>query len=220
MKKIVFISDTHEQHEKVKVPPCDILLHAGDLTYRGKEEKVDQALRWLNKQDAKHVVVIAGNHDWLFQTEPEVAKELLAAFPKIHYLENNGVTLEGLKFWGSPWTPAFCNWAFNADPADIFKHWDLIPSGLDVLVTHGPPKGILDRAAPQLVPPTPELGCYDLKIAVIQTKPKIHVFGHIHGGANLQQRLYKDGTEFINASVVDEAYKVVRNPVEIDFYES
>jgi len=199
VKKIVFISDTHEQHEKVKVPPCDILVHAGDLTYRGKEEKVDQALRWLNKQDAKHVVVIAGNHDWLFQTEPEVAKELLAA---------------------SPWTPAFCNWAFNADPADIFKHWDLIPSGLDVLVTHGPPKGILDRAAPQLVPPTPELGCYDLKIAVIQTKPKIHVFGHIHGGANLQQRLYKDGTEFINASVVDEAYKVVRNPVEIDFYES
>lgn len=209
MMKVVLISDTHEQHDKVPIPECDILIHAGDFTYRGEHLATQIALEWLDRQPAKHIVAIAGNHDWLFEKQPEAALEILSK-TRIKYLENSAIEIGGLKFWGSPITPEFMNWAFNCDRADIFKYWQNIPTDTDVLITHGPPLGVLDQAAPHKN--TEHLGCYDLAHFVSVISPRIHVFGHIHGGHGSQQGTT---TRFFNASVVNEAYAVEYAPFEL-----
>ena len=103
----------------------------------------------------------------------------------------------GLKFWGSPVQPEFNNWAFNvARGAAIRRCWQMIPEGTDVLVTDGPPFGVLDQSHPS----TAHLGCEELAKAVEQIRPQLIVFGHIHGGHG---RMNANGTRFVNASVVD-----------------
>jgi Icc-related predicted phosphoesterase len=202
--KLVLIADTHEKHNAVQLPEGDVLVHAGDLTYRGDFQAVLEATNWLRRQPFKHKILVAGNHDFLFEEHPEKARELLDG---LIYLENESVTVEGVKFWGSPITPRFFDWAFNCDRADIFKYWDEIPGDTDVLITHGPPEGYLDQSAPHKS--SEHLGCRDLLNAVLRVKPKVHVFGHIHGGygyARFQE------TQFYNASVVNEAYKVTNAP--------
>lgn len=120
----------------------------------------------------------------------------------------------GLKFWGSPIQPWFHDWAFNRwrgslTEGSIKKHWDMIPDDTDVLITHGPPKGFGDRPFGREKP----VGCDDLLAAVLRIKPKLHVFGHIHGGYGFD---VFNGTIFLNASSVDEAYKPVNSPVVFD----
>ena len=210
--KIVLISDTHEMHEQIVIPRCDILIHAGDLTYRGEEKAVRRALMWLHEQPAKHVVAIAGNHDWLFEKDPGEAAHLVSR-TRIIYLENAATEIDGLSIWGSPVTPAFMNWAFNCDQANISKYWDQIPTGTDLLITHGPPRGILDQTDPSRE--SQHFGCFDLLEAITRVRPKIHVFGHIHGGNRGMGEL-RGETTFYNASVVNEAYAVVNLPFVID----
>jgi len=208
--KLILISDTHEQHDRVEIPECDVLVHAGDFTYTGGYSEIQTAFHWLDKQPAKYVVAIAGNHDYLFERYPEAGREIVAQ-TRVHYLENSSVVLGDVKFWGSPYTPRFFDWAFNCDRADINKHWDLIPNDTDVLITHGPSMGTLDQAAPHFA--SKHLGCYDLREAIKRVRPKVHVFGHIHGGTYFGQHIFRDGTDHYNASVVNEAYKVVNKPI-------
>lgn len=206
--RLVMISDTHEW--SCEVPDGDILIHAGDLTMAGTVNSVDRAGVWLRSLPHKHKIVIAGNHDWLFEKNKNLAKWLLQS--DIIYLENEGVEVEGIKLWGSPITPWFFDWAFNVNRgSDIKKYWDMIPEGLDVLITHGPPQDILDQANPKMN--TEHCGCEDLLMAVKKKKPKIHVFGHIHGGYGFQNR---GDTVFYNASIVDEAYQPVNDPWCVD----
>lgn len=214
--KLVLISDTHEMHEQVTIPPCDVLIHAGDLTGRGSPARTQMALEWLDRQPAKHVICIAGNHDFFFQNYPDAAKDLLAN-TRVKYLENSGTEIDGVIFWGSPMTPEFLNWAFmysreNGEGEDI---WGQIPYNLDVLITHGPPHGILDKAEKDGA----YLGCRDLYYAVNQVKPRIHVFGHIHGGYGTNATVGTDWQRkpvYYNASVVNEAYQVVNKPWEVE----
>jgi len=210
--KLVLVSDTHEQHGKVKVPDGDVLIHAGDLTYRGSYYPTLEAVSWMKKQPHKHKLFIAGNHDYYFEKNPEESIRQLIG-EGIHYLETSSVTIDGVKFWGCPYTPRFFDWAFNADRGPYIKthYWDHIPDDTDVLITHGPPRGYLDQAAPHKK--SEHLGCDDLLDAVLRVKPKVHVFGHIHGGygyARFQE------TQFYNASIVDEAYKPVNKPWEVE----
>lgn len=107
----------------------------------------------------------------------------------------------GLGFWGSPYTPEFLHWAFmypRGKAAD--EHWDRIPNGLDVLITHGPPFGILDQTTPD----GNHLGCERLLVAVQEKRPKLHVFGHIHGGAGTRNI---GATQFVNAAYLNEIYR-------------
>src|SRR5438045_1478414 len=145
--RIVLISDTHGLHGEVKLPKCDVLVHAGDVSNMGRPAEVEAFAKWLSAQPFEDKVVIAGNHDWLFERENAAARALLVKHcPGVHYLEDSGVELRGLRFWGSPWQPEFCHWAFNIEKReDLAKKWALIPSKTDVLITHGPPRGILDR---------------------------------------------------------------------------
>jgi Icc-related predicted phosphoesterase len=152
--------------------------------------------------------MIAGNHDFSF--EKQIIKDSFD-YGRVIYLEDSGTEIEGLKIYGSPVQPWFCDWAFNVHRgAAIKKYWDKIPEGLDILITHGPPNIILDQS---ILGRSDHLGCEDLLANLAITKPKIHVFGHIHGSYG---RWDSANTKYINASVVNEAYQVVNEPQVIE----
>lgn len=188
--RIVCVSDTHGKHKNTHVPDGDILVHAGDVTLDGSLEDAEEFNRWLGTLPHRHKVVICGNHDWCFENQPERARALIT---NAIYLEDSGCEIEGLKFYGSPWTPLFCDWAFMLSPgAEMAAKWALIPSDVDVLITHGPPDGILDRNRTGAC-----CGCRDLLYRVLEVKPRMHVFGHIHEAAGHTEI---DGTRFVNAA--------------------
>jgi 3',5'-cyclic AMP phosphodiesterase CpdA len=143
--RLVVVSDTHGLHNRIEsLPAGDILVHAGDFMNSGYDtEDILSFDRWLGEQSFKHRVVCAGNHDRHFQNSPQQARSLLT---NALYLENAGVTIGNVSFWGSPYTPEFLNWAFMYPRGSAAKrYWDQIPYNLDVLITHGPPFGILDQ---------------------------------------------------------------------------
>jgi predicted phosphohydrolase len=179
--RIVAVADTHLFTDELLVPDGDVFVHAGDLCRAGSLDELRAAAAWIARLPHTHKLVIAGNHDWAFQREPEAARRVLGACAT--YLEDSEVTIAGLRFWGSPWQPAFHDWAFNLPRgAALAAVWAKIPPGLDVLVTHGPPQGIGDLVGEGL--PGRE-GCAELKRRIAEVRPRLHMFGHIHqdGGA-------------------------------------
>src|SRR5690554_271138 len=130
--KIVCISDTHSLHRRIpEIPDGDILIHAGDSLGQGTQENLADLNDWLGTLPHRRKIVIAGNHDWVFQEAPELARETLT---HAIYLEESGVELEGLQFWGSPWTPQFLDWAFMLERGQTLRgKWQLIPKNTDVL---------------------------------------------------------------------------------------
>jgi Icc-related predicted phosphoesterase len=106
--------------------------------------------------------------------------------------------------------PTFFDWAFNRDRgAAIDKHWQLIPKNTDILITHGPPFGVLDKTLRGEA-----VGCEMLLKKVNKIKPKLHVFGHIHEGYGM---IDKKNTTFVNASVLDIRYNLRNEPVIIEY---
>lgn len=201
MPRVVCLSDTHGRHAELDVPDGDLLVLAGDVTRRGRPDELADLDAWLARLPHPHKVVIAGNHDFLFETDPPRARSLIRSAT---YLQDEGVTLCGLRVWGSPWQPAFFDWAFNLPRGDALREvWAAVPDRLDVLVTHTPPRGVLDRTSRGQA-----VGCDDLLDAVVRTRPRLHVFGHIHEAAGTLER---DGTIFVNASACTLSY-VPSNP--------
>ena len=210
--KIVLISDTHNQAQKLEMPSGDILIHAGDITFAEKrfhEKEMYQLLQfndWLGTLDFKEIVIIPGNHDTIYEDDPVLA---MKAIKNGRVLIDEMVEIDGLKIYGSPWTPEFYNWGFNAGKYKMQEIVNKIPK-CDVLITHGPPYGILDWAGRD------RCGCPALRNAVLgRIQPRIHCFGHIHAGAGAHT---EDGIQFINAAMCNEKYQVVYEPwiVEID----
>jgi Icc-related predicted phosphoesterase len=241
MTRIVCISDTHLAHlppTRIDVPDGDILVHAGDATVRGTRREVTEFADWFGELPHKHKVFVPGNHDIGFEDDQEAMADLM---PPCHILmgaANGTVTIEGLKFWGSPYQPEFCNWAFNVPRGPMLrKHWATIPDGTDVLVTHSPPLGVLDRVyrTTEIIdhstklydPEAPRprkfkrwrehVGCADMWQAVQRVQPRLHVFGHIHCDAGVEQHVKGFlGTVFVNAAICDERYLPTNKAVVID----
>lgn len=207
LMKIVCASDTHGLHREIDIPHGDILIHAGDLTAYGKENELHEVNAWLEAMPHKHKVVIAGNHDFCFEKMRKVSEGILTAAT---YLHNSSTIIEGLKFYGSPFQPWFYNWAFNLPRrGDALKaNWELIPDDTDILITHGPPWGILDTNYRG-----DHCGCELLETRVKQVKPKLHVFGHIHQGHG--QTVIED-TRYVNPSVLDDRYRPVFQPIVVE----
>ncbi|MCU0434118.1 MAG: metallophosphatase domain-containing protein [Bacteroidia bacterium] len=203
--KFLAISDTHGQHDKLQLPPADAIIHAGDISSRGRESEVADFLRWFSKLDYKYRIFIAGNHDFFFEKNPaEKVKQFIP--DNVIYLNDSGITIEGIHIWGSPISPWFYDWAFNRHRgSDIDKHWQLIPADTDILVTHGPVYGLLDK-----VTRGEEVGCKDLLRKVQEIKPAVHLCGHIHEAYG---QINAGDTLFINASVLDEDYRMKNAPV-------
>ena len=200
------ISDTHG-HEDFAVPAGDVLIHAGDGCKRGT---LDEAARWgehLDRLPHPHKVVIAGNHDRCF--ESDLADARLQLPPDVHYLHDSGCEIAGLELWGSPWQPWFLSWAFNLQRGpELAAKWALIPATTDILITHGPPMGILDRTYDERA-----VGCEALREALTRVRPRVHCFGHIHEGYGSEAR---DGTLFVNASTCTLAYRPTNPAIVVD----
>lgn len=196
--RIVAISDTHDCHQHYNsesLPAGDILIHGGDMTRSGTLEEVEAFNAWLGTLDFQHKLVIAGNHDWCFQRKATRARQLLTHGV---YLEDSGVEIAGLYFWGSPWQPDYNDWAFNLPRGRMLaEKWQLIPAQTDVLITHGPPYGIGDQ-----IHSGEHVGCQDLLQRVRLIQPRVHIFGHIHEAYGVTE---SDGTTFINASFLNGA---------------
>ncbi len=201
---IVAISDTHNRIDAgFEVPAADVLIHAGDFSGSGRLPELDEFAAFIRAQPHPHKIVVAGNHDWCFQRQPEVARARLAGI--CTYLEDDGVTIEGVRFWGSPWQPEFHDWAFNLTRgAELRAKWDLIPEGIDVLITHGPPLGHGDMTFRGVA-----VGCEELLAVVERLRPRYHIFGHIHEAYGITRN---DHTTFINASTCDFGYQAVNAP--------
>lgn len=206
--KFLALSDTHGKHRLLKnLPKADVIIHAGDVSRDGAEHSIQDFLNWFSKLDYAHKIFIAGNHDWFF--EEESAGYINRIIPEhVVYLNDSGTSINGINIWGSPITPTFYNWAFNRERGkEINKHWKLIPENTDILVTHGPPAGILDFIAGGNV------GCEHLLKKVKKIKPKYHVFGHIH---EAHGSLVGKDTCFINASILDDHYQLAYAPIVFD----
>ena len=189
---IVCISDTHELHRELYVPDGDILIHAGDFTMFSKSASaILDFNEWLGKLPHRWKILIPGNHEFFLESDPSRRRLISNATVLI----NEGIEIAGLKIWGSPVTPLYGGAFGLSSPADRVKLYAKIPDGLDILVTHGPPYSILDRSPGALH----HAGCPQLREAVSQLKPKLHVFGHIHGAHGM---LSTEGTLFVNAALL------------------
>lgn len=218
--KITFISDTHTQHKKIELPGGDILIFSGDFMGSGyRVYEAQSFLKWFSEQPYKYKIFIAGNHDRYCENNPELFEALVDDYvdQNVIYLKDDLIEIEGLKIYGTPWQPYFCNWAFNIPESDrLISLYQNIPEDLDILITHCPPYNILDKSHDYRNGEEP-LGSKELETVLSELgehRPKIHCFGHIHGdGGNT----LTDGTCYINASVCDENYNPINKIVTTDY---
>lgn len=204
------ISDLHGSYPELE--GGDLLIVAGDLTARDTSRQHMEFQSWFFCQKYRKKVLISGNHDG---QHVKMAPSYDESW-NISYLQDSGCEFEGFKIWGSPWTPEFCGWDFMLPRGEALKDkWDLIPSDTDILITHGPALGIMD-ATDNTVNKTDRLGCSDLRDAVERIKPKLHVFGHIHGGHGLSVLKHSgSSTICVNAAIMNEGYRPRNKPIRV-----
>lgn len=207
--KFVCVSDTHGKVNAEDIPPGDVLVHAGDATMSGSVSQTKQFGEWLESLGFAHIVFVPGNHDRLFEENPEKARGLLP--PNVTVLIGATTLIGKVAIHGDPRTPRFGPWAFMTD-ADV--EW-VIPPGLDLLVTHGPPYGWFD-AVPRGTR-SQRVGCPVLLEAVKKAHPRHHLFGHIHEWAGCGMDTTA-GTAFHNVAMLDERYRRVEgvSPLILD----
>jgi len=222
--RVIAISDTHNQHESIELPEGDLLIHAGDSTNRGSKEEIAKFSLWFRAQPHAFKVCISGNHDWLFENSPYIAQNVFygnvskqeANAKGLFYLQDSGAEIDvrgqKLKIYGSPQTPAFCNWAFNNTDDQLEAAWSLIPSDLDIIITHGPVHMILDETSSGK-----HAGCMKLRLALHDKKPKLHISGHIHEGYGVETW---NGTTFANVSTCNLRYQPLNKPMVFDIEDN
>ncbi len=208
--RIAVISDTHLRHRRypIDVPECDLLIHCGDALVEGTEAELKMFVPWFETLKAKNKIFIPGNHDWIFEKNLPLSRSIIGKMATV--LVDELIEIEGLKIFGSPWQPEFCEWAFNLKRGwPLRKKWEAVPAGVDILVTHGPPLGILDWSQFG----DEHVGCGDLRQEIHRIKPRLHCFGHIHGDYGVCEW---GGIFFVNASLCDEAYVASHPPILIE----
>ena len=205
--RFVCVADLHGYLPEI--PPCDVLLVAGDVCPTDDERPATQR-RWLHSTfaswlagvPARSVIGVAGNHEFVGESEPEALRDL-----DWHYLQDEGLELDGLSYYGSPWTARFQDWAFMLDEDELAKCWEVIPAGLDVLCVHSPPKGFGDEIGEF------SIGSPSLLAAIDDRAPRLCVYGHAHDGYGQRQR---GSTALINAAHCGADYRPAHPPVVFD----
>ena len=194
--RIIHISDTHNVHQRLnRLPEGDVIVHSGDFTMAGTEAEALDFMEWFCDLPYRHKVFIAGNHDFCLR-----GAALEGLDDNCHYLCNSGVLIEGVKFYG---VPMFFEDAVTGQVENDFKN---IPAGTDVLVTHQPPNDILDLSDEI------RYGDSVLWQRVMQVRPKLHLFGHIHKAEGVEER---NGTVFSNGAVLGEGYDLTDTDIHV-----
>lgn len=199
---ILHISDTHNLHRELRdLPNADIIIHSGDISRVGTSNEVVDFIEWFTGLNYSHKIFIAGNHDFSLEGKE---REIIQGFlpPNCYYLNNSGVTIEGIKFWGVPF---FFSNDVKGDSPEMMA---LIPLDTNILITHRPPLGVLDKSG------SITYGCPDMFEAVSNIRPQYHLFGHIHDAYGVEK---SEHTTFANSAVVDENYDLKNEPFVFDF---
>ena len=207
MLKIACISDTHGVFEP-DIPQCDLLLHCGDATRGGSQYEFVDLNAWfklLKDQNivSGEIIYVPGNHDRMAYTDLYLVRNIMQ---DCKMLVDEEWEYRGAKIYGMPWTPIFRNWYYMEDEEGMEYHCSQIPDDTDILVTHGPPWGILDYVRYDNM----HVGCPSLRRRVDRVRPKLHAFGHIHeNGSRItipsnDQEMAPGQTTFINAAVLNE----------------
>ena len=211
--KIIVISDTHGQHHGLSLPDGDTLIHCGDFCGWSTEKDVRNFLYWFLSQSHPNKIFISGNHEIPMEKEEFRNKIKRMVDGKAFYLHDSGIMIDNIKFYGSPWQPEFFDWAFNLPRKgpELKAIWKRIPDDTDILITHGPPHGILDHTRNVLAP---NMGCELLRERVKELNLKYHFFGHNHGGYGMD---CYNGPAFVNAALCDNMNRIVNKPVVINY---
>ena len=200
------ISDTHWIHNKIELPGGDVLCHTGDAELNSKS-KVKNFIKWMEDQDYKHLIFVPGNHDIILPHDLEYFTKLFANHG-IHMLIDKTVEIEGYKIYGMPWTPRFGTWSFMGGSEFMKEKADLIPTDTDILLSHGPPQGIRDNVSPHRA----MVGCPHLLNKVVQIRPTLHAFGHIHESYGFH--VFHD-TLYVNAAVAPSYFSGLKEPISV-----
>lgn len=205
MMTVYAISDLHGYLPEI--PKCDLLILGGD--YCAGSDRTEQLAfmqgkfrNWLSQVPARYIVGIAGNHDFLFEESPGLVDNL-----PWYYLRDRGLDIEGIKIYGTPWTPRFGRWAFMKDDNNLADEYSKIPEGLDILITHGPAYGILDKSTYG-----EHCGSRQLKERIRDVVPDTVICGHIHEAFGI----HDDGaTRYFNVAHVNIHMDPKNKPVYI-----
>jgi Icc-related predicted phosphoesterase len=191
------------------VPPCDVLVVAGDICPTEDERPETQRrwlsstfARWLSEVPAEAVVGVAGNHDFVGESDPSALRDL-----DWHYLEDDAVEVEGVSVYGSPWTSRFQDWAFMLTEEELAQRWDSIPAAIDVLCVHSPPLGYGDWISGHAI------GSPSLLSAIDARAPRLCAFGHVHAGYGRWQR---GASTLVNAAYCGVDYRPAHEPVVVE----
>jgi Icc-related predicted phosphoesterase len=204
--KVWFISDTHNQHRYLTVPDVDLVIHCGDesnnINATMNEPEARDFFEWYTALSIREKIYVPGNHSSAVEHGLVKADQ----YPAIRFLIHESLELGGKHIFGSPYTPRFHEWSYMKKRTQLDAVWQTIPERTDILITHGPPKGVLDithdSESNQLV----QVGCAALRRHVEErVKPTIHAFGHIHDekGVSNYGKYTRHDTLFVNCSVCD-----------------
>lgn len=204
--KILHLSDTHGLHKNLmSLPEADVIVHSGDFTFAGSEEEAYDFMNWFCNLPYKHKIFIAGNHDMCMYG----ADHIDGLSRNVHYLYNNSVVIDGIKFYGIPMFMEDC----MDGNLDVFIN--NIPDDTDVLITHMPPKGTCDLANYGKGPE--HRGNATLAELLKKLHPTCHLFGHEHDAYG---KTIKENVIYSNACVVDSRYNLINNPTIININHS
>jgi Icc-related predicted phosphoesterase len=213
---IWFISDTHSRHQELTVPRADVVIHCGDEANARKPwlNKTESCsfFDWYSSLDIETKVFVPGNHS------TAIAEGLVkpSDYPTVRFLVHEAMTIAGVRLFGSPYTPTFLDWAYMKSHQELDAILTTIPVGIDILVTHGPPKGILDVTHDWGMKELIHVGAKSLAEHVEKRiKPRIHAFGHLHDEAGIRNfgTVTRGTTQFINCSVVNSRGKFCNNGI-------
>jgi Icc-related predicted phosphoesterase len=199
------------QHEELGVLRGDVLIHCGDsgFGFNGSNSEVDELDEWFGRQEFDRILYVGGNHDFAIENRVRMGDQV---FRNAVFLQDQSLHHGGIKFYGAPWVPELSQWAFYLPPEEMRKRWELIPEDTDVLITHTPPLNILDHNRSGKA-----CGCPDLRKRITDLRLRFHCFGHVHASAGTLNLIR---TTYINASMVNSQYELVRRPHEINIEET
>lgn len=219
-RRIVVISDTHNQHKGLYIPSCDILIHCGDFTSIGRLSEVESFLEWFVEQPAEHKIFVAGNHELTLDTaHPRydvmargIINSYLQRYENLDYLSDiSSYNIPKLSIYGTPFSKKFGGWAFGYDEKLAYSLFKYIPKNTDIVVSHGPPHLIGDWVPYRGGEHT---GSPALANAIVDAGPKFHFFGHIHEARGIYT---VNDITYVNAAVLDDNYRLVADPIVIDW---
>jgi Icc-related predicted phosphoesterase len=218
--RIVSLSDSHGLHHKMTspIPDGDVLIHAGDISNVGEYVGIEDFANWFSSFPHKHKIVVAGNHDAGLQNFNRKAAEKCLTDRDIIYLRDSEYIIDGIKFYGSPWTPKFLSWSFMLyTEAEAKEVWSKIPDNINVLIAHGQPywtHGILDFSQDDQI----HVGCKELyKRITSLSNLKLFIGGHIHEGYG-QEKM--GNVTYINPSICNLKYEPINAPIVIEIDEN